>query len=85
MYYSATQKGLVVTTQHCPEQPYVSLQLPIINDGRGDDTQSTTIPQALTVRRVVFTTVSHDQGFASNEDQLGGTYVQSYTWVRTSF
>ncbi|PMD57636.1 HET-domain-containing protein [Hyaloscypha bicolor E] len=70
-YFSAQNDILITTSQHCPERPYVSLQLgsPAINISG----------QELCVRRIIFTTVSHDQGF-SGSPQDHGTYNQSNTW-----
>ncbi|KAI1077655.1 heterokaryon incompatibility protein-domain-containing protein [Whalleya microplaca] len=82
LYFSAIQTGLVVTTQQCPERPYVSLPLNIANSTVASDfpINKSTIAQGLSVRRIVFTTVSHDQGFSENEDRDGGTYRGTFTW-----
>lgn len=49
----------------CPRQPYLELQVPAT---------------ARRVRRVVITTVSHDQGFSNDQERLGGTYEWSTSW-----
>ncbi|KAK4142229.1 HET-domain-containing protein [Dichotomopilus funicola] len=74
VYFGAEQDVQITTTQYCPQQPYVSLRF-----GRPE-----TVPadhsQRLVVRRVTFTTTSHDQGFSGEEDRFGGTYDASFTW-----
>lgn len=69
--FSAGNHVFITTSQHCPEQPYVSLQI-------GSLTSNTSSPR-LSVKRIMFTTVSHDQG-SSGTLHLKGTYDQSYTW-----
>jgi hypothetical protein len=68
-YFLAENDAFITTSQHCPERPYVSLLFgsPAIN-----------VSTNLSVRRIVFTTVSHDQGF-SGTAHLTGTYDQSNT------
>jgi hypothetical protein len=69
--FSAENHVFKTTSQHCPEQPYVSLQI-------GSLASNNSSPQ-LSVKRIVFTTVSHDQGF-SGTLHLKGTYDHSNTW-----
>jgi Heterokaryon incompatibility protein (HET) len=70
-YFSAEDDSFITTSQHCPERPYVSLYF-----GSSPTISSS---QNLGVRRIVFTTVSHDQGF-SGTPHLNDTYEQSNTW-----
>jgi hypothetical protein len=71
-YFSVENDSFITTSQHCPEQPYVSLKfgIPAANISS----------QKLSVRRIAFATVSHDQGFSNTADQHGGTYTESSTW-----
>ena len=64
-YYRAQRNGTVTVPQYCPERAYVELQVP---------------EPAVTVRRIIFRTVSHDQGFSDNQRDFGGTYEQSYSF-----
>jgi hypothetical protein len=66
-YFLAENDAFITTSQHCPERPYVSLDFcsPAIDSST-----------KVSVRRIVFTTISHDQGF-SGTPHLTGTYDQS--------
>ncbi|KAG9227953.1 heterokaryon incompatibility protein-domain-containing protein [Amylocarpus encephaloides] len=64
--FSVENDSFIRTSQHCPERPYISVA--IISS------------QNLSVRRIDFTTISHDQGFSDKADQNGDTYADSYTW-----
>ncbi|KAE9372520.1 HET-domain-containing protein [Stipitochalara longipes BDJ] len=68
-YFSAENDVLITMSQHCPERPYVSLQF-------GTPGVSS---QKLSVRRIIWTTISHDQGY-SGAPHCYGTYDQSNTW-----
>jgi hypothetical protein len=68
-YFTATRRGLSNTCQHCPKAPYLSLTLP---GSSGSNTP-------LRVRRIVFTTTSHDQGY-SGDPERQGTYLHSHTF-----
>jgi hypothetical protein len=65
-HYQADRQDFATVSQYCPERPYVQLKIP-------ED-------RPIEVRRLVFTTVSHDQGFSHLEEKYGGTYGHSYTW-----
>lgn len=69
VYLTSSREEPQNTHQHCPIRPYLSLHIP-----RANDPATTSI-----VRRIVFTMVSHDQGF-SNETDKHGTYQDSQTW-----
>ena len=74
VYFSAEEEGEVTTTQYCSQQPYLSLRF-------GTPGAATIgASQELAVRRITFTTTSHDQGFSDSESQYGGTYQASFTW-----
>ncbi|KUI56384.1 Heterokaryon incompatibility protein 6, OR allele [Cytospora mali] len=51
--------------QFCPARPYIELKIPDVSRS---------------VDKLTVITVSHDQGFSNEQDALGGTYQQSYTW-----
>ena len=65
---SAGRDEPVTVSEYCPERPYLEIQVP-------DDVE---------VRRLIFTTVSHDQGSSNTQDHHGGTYEQSYTWFESA-
>lgn len=69
VYFTSSREEPQNTHQHCPIRPYLSLHIP-----RPSDPATTLI-----LRRIVFTTVSHDQGFSNYPDEHG-TYKNSYTW-----
>ena len=68
-HFTSVANGLVNVCGACPGLSYVSLALPAAADGG-----------ALLVRRVVFTTVSHDQGWVdADSNSKRGTYEASHT------
>lgn len=69
VYLTSSREERQNTHQHCPIRPYLSLHMPTASD------PATT----LIVRRIAFTTVSHDQGFSNYTDKHG-TYQDSHTW-----
>lgn len=69
VYFTSSREKAQNAHQHCPIRPYLSLHIP-----RPSDPATTLI-----LRRIVFTTVSHDQGFSNYTDQHG-TYENSHTW-----
>ena len=72
-HLTTTHKCFTSTCEHCPERSYASLQIP--NDGPGKRTL---------VRRVVFTTISRDQGYASLSPDLIGTYSDAHAYFEAS-
>lgn len=71
-YFSTSACNLTTTCQNCPEAPYISLTLPYPNQYDEPGT-------VLHIRRIVFTTVSHDQGY-SNSEVGQGSYSYSNTY-----
>ena len=69
VYFSAENDVLINASQHCPERPYIALQV-------GTPGASS---QRLSVQRIIWTTTSHDQGY-SGVPHCYGTYEQSNTW-----
>jgi hypothetical protein len=69
-YYSAEANRLMNVCETRPFKPYLSLTLPA-RDAEGRALK-------INVRRIVFTTVSHDQGWSSYP-HLYGTYKESYS------
>ena len=69
-YYSASADSLINVCSGCPFRPYVSLRLPA-SDLEGQAVR-------VDVHRIVFTTLSHDQGWSDNT-QHHGTYSESCT------
>jgi hypothetical protein len=69
-YYNTSADGLFSVCSSCPFKPYVSLCLPV-TDTVGE-------AQTVDVRRIVFSTTSHDQGWSDNAD-TAGTYSDSYS------
>ncbi|KIX00347.1 uncharacterized protein Z518_10486 [Rhinocladiella mackenziei CBS 650.93] len=65
----AQRNGLVIVSHYCPERPYVELGVP------------TSIRE---VHKIIFKTVSHDQGYSNDDATLRGTYEQSFTWFEAS-
>jgi hypothetical protein len=61
------------TCEYCPNRPYVSLRIPADEAGK-----------RIVVRRVIFTTTSRDQGFASHASQDNGTYRDAYAYFEVS-
>lgn len=70
-YYSSFQRGLTTTCEHCPKRPYLSLEVPRYPNEEG---------KIFSVRRVVFTIVSHDQGWSSTHPEWQGTHFDSHTF-----
>lgn len=73
-YYTSFASGLVNACKDCPDVPFVSLLVPTAADwGEEPNTK-------LIVRRIVFTTVSHDQGWTgSDRIDCHGTYENSHS------
>jgi hypothetical protein len=68
-YFSAENDVFTTTSQHCPERPYISFNF----------STSGISSQKLSVKRIIWTTISHDQGY-SGWPHCHGTYDQSNTW-----
>lgn len=83
LYLSSHQTGLCIATQHCPIRPYVSLhiRIPTKSTQSSFDASGQSDVLDYVVRRITFTTVSHDQGYSESG---GGTYDHSHTWVCAS-
>lgn len=67
-YFTAFHTGHKAVCEDCPQRPYLSLKVPCIPNNR------------VVVRRAVFTTISHDQGWASSRPELNGTYEDTWTY-----
>ncbi|SJL02874.1 uncharacterized protein ARMOST_06215 [Armillaria ostoyae] len=65
---SAERHELVKITEDSPREPYISTTLPITGSPENP------------VRQIVFTTVSHDQGWSSDDTHGGGMHAGSFTW-----
>ncbi|KAK3935455.1 heterokaryon incompatibility protein-domain-containing protein [Diplogelasinospora grovesii] len=66
---SVKRSDRIEVGEFCPRQPYVEIQVPAFVG---------------LVRRVVITTVSHDQGFSNDKGRFGGTYEHSNTWFEVA-
>jgi hypothetical protein len=65
LHYHVQRSDPIMISQHCPERPYLEFRVPE--------------RPIMAVRRLIFTTYSHDQGF-TNVPELTGTYDRSNTW-----
>jgi hypothetical protein len=74
-YLTSFHRGLLSTSQYCPPRPYLSLRVPDEEESPGS---------RVTIKRAVFTTISHDQGYASEAPEFNGTYEDSNTWFEVS-
>ena len=70
-YFSTSARNLTTTCQNCPDAPYLSLTLP--HPSHYDEPGT-----VLHIRRIVFTTVSHDQGYSDTVGQR--LYDHSHTY-----
>lgn len=70
-YLTAFHRGITQTCEICPERAYLSLKLPRENAYPN---------HRLEVKRIVFSTVSHDQGWADGSSQEP-TYASSNTFI----
>jgi hypothetical protein len=71
-YLTSFNRGLTTTCELCPPRPYLSLTIPKDEKNTGNN---------VVVRRAVFTTLSHDQGFSSSNPELDGSYEDSNTFL----
>jgi hypothetical protein len=67
-YFTAFHTTRKAVCKDCPQRPYISLSVPYIPGNR------------VVVRRAVFTTISHDQGWATFRPELNGTYEDTWTY-----
>lgn len=66
--FTVSHKGRIAICQDCPQRSYLSLKVPNVPDHRA------------IVRRAVFTTISHDQGWATLYPHLNGTTEDTWTY-----
>jgi hypothetical protein len=72
-HLTTTHACFASTSEHCPDRAYVAQEIPGDEPGK-----------RICVRKVVFTTTSRDQGFASERPELTGTYSDANAFFEVS-